>query len=71
MEHHIVMQEWTPFIVENYNAREAANEQNPYTVVIAKRTAGCTENQGRWPWTDQQHVVYFFSKVEMLQLNVQ
>ena len=25
---------------------EGANEQNPYAVLIVKRTAGCTENQG-------------------------
>ena len=25
---------------------EEANEQNPYAVLIVKRTAGCIENQG-------------------------
>ena len=27
--------------------KEEANEQNPYVVEIVKRTAGCTENQGK------------------------
>ena len=41
-----------------------ANRQNYYAVVIVKRTAGCTDNQGSWPWANQQHVlVYFFSEV--------
>ena len=61
------MQEWTPFIGENCNAREEANEQNPYAVTIVK-TAGCTENQGSWPQADWQHVVYFFSDVEILNV---
>ena len=30
-----------------------------------KRTAGRTEDKGSWPRADQQHVVYFFSKVEI------
>ena len=46
MGHHVFMQEWTHFIGENYNAREEANEQNPYAVAIVNRVAGCTENQG-------------------------
>ena len=25
---------------------EGANEQNPYVVLVVKRTAGCTKNQG-------------------------
>ena len=28
-----------------------------------KRIAGCTENQGSWPWVNQQHV-YLFSEVQ-------
>ena len=28
-----------------------------------KRIAGCNENQGSWPWANQQHV-YLFSKVQ-------
>ena len=44
---------------------EGANEQNPYAVVIVKRTAGCTENQGSWPRADQQQTVYFFSEMEI------
>ena len=42
--------------------REEENEQNHYVVVVVKRTAGYTENQGSWPQVNQQHV-YFFSKV--------
>ena len=48
---------------------EKANEQNPYAVLIVKKTAGCTENQGSWPCTNWQHVVYFFSEVEYLMHN--
>ena len=36
------MQEWTPFIGENYNAKEQnpyVNMQNPYAVAIVKGTA--------------------------------
>ena len=33
--------------------KEETNEQNPYTVAIVKRTAGCTENQGSWAWADR------------------
>ena len=40
------MQEWTPFIGENCKAKEEANGHNPYAVVMVKRTAWCTENQG-------------------------
>ena len=40
--HHVYMQEWTPFIGEKLECqREEANEQDPYAVVIVKRTAGC------------------------------
>ena len=46
--------------------REEANQQHHYAVVIVKRTAGCTENRGSWPWGNEQHV-YFFSKVRGLQ----
>ena len=43
-----------------------ANEQNPYAVSIVKRTAGCIENQqGSWPSADWKHIVYFFSEVEI------
>ena len=32
------MQEWTPIIGENYNAKEKeANEQNPYAVAVVKK----------------------------------
>ena len=46
--------------------REEANEQIPYAVAIVKRTAGCTKNQGSWPWANWQHVASLFlvSKVE-------
>ena len=30
---------------------------------IMKRIAGCTENQGSWPWANQKHV-YLFSEVQ-------
>ena len=37
----------TPFIGEKLGCqREEANEQDPYTAVIVKRTAEHTENQG-------------------------
>ena len=42
--------------------REEVNEQKHYTVVIVKRTTGCTENQDSWLWANWQHV-YFFSKL--------
>ena len=45
--------------------KEGANKLDPYAVVTVKRTAGCTENQGSWPWANWQHVVYFFSEVEI------
>ena len=64
VEYHVFMQEWTHLIGEKYNAKEA-NEQNPYAVVIVKITAGCTENQGSWSQANQQHVIYFFSEVEI------
>ena len=39
--HHVYMQEWTPFIGGNPECqREETNEQDPYAVVIVKRTAG-------------------------------
>ena len=38
-----------------------ANEQNYYAVVIVKRIAGCTENQGSWLQADWQHIVCFYS----------
>ena len=39
--HHVYMQEWTPFIGEKLESqRKETNEQDPYAVVIVKRTAG-------------------------------
>ena len=36
------MQEWTPFIEEKLESqREEANNQDPYAVLIVKRTAVC------------------------------
>ena len=63
------MQEWTPFIEKLQCQREEENKQNDYVVyvVMVKRTAGCTENQDSWPRVNQQHV-YFFSKVEILNV---
>ena len=59
----------TPFIGEKLGCqREEANEQDSYTVVIVKRTAECTENQGSWPQASQEHVVYFFSKMKILNV---
>ena len=40
MKHCIFMQECTPFIGENHNAKEEVNKQNPNAVVIVKRTDG-------------------------------
>ena len=42
--------------------RGSSYEQNHYAAAIVKRTAGCTENQGSWPWANWQHV-YFFSEM--------
>ena len=59
----------TPFIGEKLECqREEANEHDPYTVVIVKRIAECTENQGSWPQASQEHLVYFFSKMKMLNV---
>ena len=33
--------------------------KNHYPVAIVKRTAGCNENQGSWPWANQPHVHIF------------
>ena len=42
MKHHVFM-EWTPFIGENYNAKERKQmSKNPFAIVIVERTAGCT-----------------------------
>ena len=41
------------------------NEQKHCAVVIMKRTAGCTENQGGHGQANQQHLVYFFNEVEI------
>ena len=38
-----------------------------YAIVIVKKTAGCTENQGSWPWATRQHV-YLIRKVEILNV---
>ena len=46
---------------------EEANQQNHYPVVIVKRTAGCTENQGSWPQVNWQHI-YLVSEVEILNV---
>ena len=60
---------WKPFIGEKLVCqREKANEQDPYTVVIVKRTAECTENQGSWSQASQEHLVYFFSKMNILNV---
>ena len=61
------MQEWPHFFHRRKSKipKEGANELDPYAVVIVKRTAECTENQGSWPWANWQHVVYFFSEVEI------
>ena len=47
--------------------REEANEQYNYVVAIVKRTAGCAENQGIWPWANRQHV-YLVSEVKISNL---
>ena len=62
----------TPFIGEKLECqREEANEQDPYTAVIVKRTAECTENQGSWPQASQEHVIwgaYFFRESKILNV---
>ena len=41
MEHHVFMQEWTPFIGDNYNAKEKKHNSNPCAVaVIGGRKGG-------------------------------
>ena len=56
----------TSFIEERAEfQKEETNELDPYAVVTVERTDGCTKNQGSWPWANQQHIVYFFSKVEI------
>ena len=63
MKHCVFMQECTPFIGENHNAKVKVNEQNPNAVVIVKKNRWrVSEDQGNWPWADVQHVVYFFSE---------
>ena len=43
----------TPFIAERVEfQKEGVNELDPYAVAIVKRTAGCTENEGSWPWAN-------------------
>ena len=39
---------WTPFIGENYNAIE----RKQMSKILIKRTTGCAENQGSWPWVN-------------------
>ena len=58
------MQEQTPFIGKNCSTKQETNELYHYAVATSKRTAGCTENQGSWPWANWQHV-YLVSKVEI------
>ena len=50
--HHIYIQECT-FIGEKPECQRKKANQNPYAVVISKRTAGCNENQGSWPQANQ------------------
>ena len=59
----------SPFIGEKLQCQgEDANENNSYAVVIVKRTAGYTKNQDSWPQANQQNVVYFFSEMEILNV---
>ena len=60
MEHHVFMQEWTPFIEENYNGSKWAK-----SLCRLEEQLGVPGNQGSWPRADRQHVVYFFSEVEI------
>ena len=56
------MQEWIPFIGITTMPKRGIKNHN--AVVIVKRTAGCTDNQGSWPQANQHHV-YLVSKVEI------
>ena len=59
------MQEWTPFIGKTTVPK--GESKTHYVIKIVKKTAGCTENQGSWPWVTQQHV-YLVRKVEILNV---
>ena len=56
------MQECTTFIGKTTMLKRGSI--NHYCVAIVKRTAGCTENQESWPWTNRQHA-YLVSEVEI------
>ena len=46
------------------------NEQKHCAVVIVKRAAGCTENQGGHGQANRQHLFYFFNQVEIPNMNL-
>ena len=62
---------WSIAILCNNGLLLEANEQNYYAVVIVKIIAGCTENQGSWPWTNWQLSMYISSAKCMEISNVQ
>ena len=65
----LYMQKWTTFIRENHSIKEKKQMSKilMLSVVILKTIAECTENQGSWP---RAHVVYFFTKVETLNVYI-